>query len=57
MTAPTTIERSGPAIRATLAECSSDECAEFETDFREAALQASRTFDLAPLDAVRENLT
>lgn len=53
MTAATTkIERSGPAIRAVLAELAPDECAEFETEFREALARAETDFDLAPVEAV-----
>jgi hypothetical protein len=35
MTAATKIERSGPAIRAALAELSPDECAQFEVEFQQ----------------------
>ncbi len=53
MTAATTkIERSGPAIRAALAELAPDECVLFEAEFQQAIVRASETFDLAPLDAV-----
>jgi hypothetical protein len=52
MTAATRIERSGPAVRAALAEFSPDECAVFETEFQEAAQRVGETFDLAPLDAL-----
>ena len=50
--ATTKIERSGPAIRATLAEFAPDECALFETEFQRAMARACETFELAPLDAV-----
>lgn len=52
MTVATKIERSGPAIRAVLAELSPDECARFEGEFQEASERAGQTFDLAPLSAV-----
>jgi hypothetical protein len=52
MTAATKIERSGPAIRAALAELSPDECAQFEAEFQQATQRAGQTFDLAPLDAL-----
>ena len=52
MTAATKIERSGPAIRAALAELAPDECAQFETEFQQAAERAGQTFDLAPLEAL-----
>ncbi len=35
-TATTRIKRSGPAIRAVLAEVSPDECAQFEVEFAQA---------------------
>ncbi|MGH3816924.1 MAG: DUF6247 family protein [Pseudonocardiaceae bacterium] len=46
------IERSGPLIRAVLAEFAPDECALFEAEFQQAIRQVSEKFDLAPLDAV-----
>lgn len=52
MTTATRIERSGPAIRAALAEGSPDECAEFEAEFRAALTQAETSFDLAPVGGV-----
>ncbi len=53
MTAVTTrIERSGPAIRAALAEVSPEECAQFEAEFAEALARAGVAFDLAPVEAV-----
>ncbi|HET9256735.1 MAG TPA: DUF6247 family protein [Pseudonocardiaceae bacterium] len=52
MTAATKIERSGPAIRAALAELSADECAQFGAEFHQALGHAAETFDLAPVDAV-----
>ncbi|MGH4013395.1 MAG: DUF6247 family protein [Pseudonocardiaceae bacterium] len=50
--ATTKIERSGPAIRAALAELASDECAQFEAEFQLATAQAAETFDLAVVEAV-----
>jgi uncharacterized protein DUF6247 len=53
MTAATTkIERSGPLIRAVLAEFATDECALFKAEFQQTVEQVSEKFDLAPLDAV-----
>jgi hypothetical protein len=52
--APTIVARTGPAIRAHLAEVSPAECAEFEREFAAAAEQAGREVDTAPLDAVLE---
>jgi hypothetical protein len=53
MTAATTkIERSGPAIRAALAEFAPAECASFEAELQQAIGRAAATFDLAPADAV-----
>jgi hypothetical protein len=52
MTAATKIERSGPAIRAALAELSADECTQFGTEFQQALGHAGQAFDLAPVDAV-----
>ncbi|MFN2494459.1 MAG: DUF6247 family protein [Pseudonocardiaceae bacterium] len=50
--ARTKIKRSGPAIRAALAELAPDECSLFEAEFQQAMAHASETFELAPLDAV-----
>lgn len=50
--AATKIERSGPAIRATLAELSPTECEEFEAEFRQALVQADADFDLDHVDVV-----
>ena len=50
--ASTVVARTGPAIRAVLAEVSPAECAEFEREFAVAADQAGRDVDTAPLDAV-----
>ncbi len=52
MTAATKIERSGPAIRAVLAELSPAECEEFEAEFRQALAHAEADFDLGHADAV-----
>lgn len=46
------IERSGPAIRAALAEFAADECAVFEAELGEAITRAAEDFDLAPAEAV-----
>jgi hypothetical protein len=48
----TKIERTGPSIRAALAEFAPAECEQFEAEFQQALGQAARLFDLAPLDAV-----
>ena len=52
MTAATKIERSGPAVRAALAEASPEECVQFEAEFAAALAQASAEMDLAPADEV-----
>jgi hypothetical protein len=52
MTAATKIERSGPAIRAALAEVSPSECAQFEAELAAALARASAELDLAPADEV-----
>ena len=52
MTAATKIERSGPAIKAALAELSADECTQFGAEFQQALGHAAQTFDLAAVDAV-----
>lgn len=52
MTAATKIERSGPAIRATLAEVSPSECARFEHELAAALERATAELDLAPADEV-----
>jgi hypothetical protein len=52
MTAATKIERSGPAIRAALAEASPSECAQFEAELAAALARASAELDLAPADEV-----
>jgi hypothetical protein len=52
VTAATKIERSGPAIRAALAEASPRECAQFEAEFAAALERASAEMDLAPAEDV-----
>lgn len=51
-TVTTKIERSGPAVRAALAEFAPQECAVFEEQFRQALLDAEQRFDLRPAEAV-----
>lgn len=46
------LERTGPAIRAVLAEHAPDDLAEFEAEFRIALAEADEDFDLARVDAV-----
>ncbi len=46
------IRRSGPAIRAALAEFAPDECEAFEAELGQAIGRAAETLDLAPADAV-----
>lgn len=56
MTAATTrVERSGPAICATLAEASSEECAAFEAEFAQALPRASAELDLVPAEEVLDH--
>lgn len=52
MTAATRIERTGPAIRAALAELAPDECTEFEAEFHQALAYADADFDLDRVNAV-----
>lgn len=52
MTAATKVERSGPAIRAALAELAPAECVEFEAEFHQALARADADFDLGHVDAV-----
>jgi len=52
MIAAMKIERSGPAIRAALAQLSPAECEEFEAEFRQALAHADADFDLGPVDTV-----
>ncbi|MDN5929614.1 MAG: DUF6247 family protein [Pseudonocardia sp.] len=47
-TATTRIERSGPAVRAALAQLSPGECGQFEAEFAQAAALAGAEYDLAP---------
>ncbi len=51
-TVTTTIERSGPAVRAALAELAPQECAVFEQEFRQALLDAEQRLDLRPAEAL-----
>jgi hypothetical protein len=51
-TATTRIERSGPAVRAALAQLSPAECAQFEAEFAQAAARAGAEYDLAPVQGV-----
>lgn len=48
----TTIDRSGPAIRATLAEHAPAERAQFEREFHAALDDAGDTFDASPVDTL-----
>jgi len=48
------IGRSGPEIRAALAQVAPEECARFEAEFKTEAGRAAETFDAAPLDALLE---
>lgn len=50
--AMTRIERSGPAIRAVLAEVSPVECTRFEAELGEGLARAGAELDLAPAEAV-----
>jgi Family of unknown function (DUF6247) len=52
VTAATKIERSGPAIRAALAETSASECAQFEAELTAALQRATTELDLAPAEQV-----
>lgn len=52
MTTTAKIERSGPAIRTVLAECSPGEGEQFEAEFREAVAQLGDTFGLTRVNAV-----
>ncbi len=46
------VERTGPSIRAVLAEHAADRCAEFEAEFRIALAEADDDFDLGRVQAV-----
>lgn len=50
--AATSIERSGPAIRAALREVAPDECVTFEAEFRSALAEAGDDFDTRRVDDV-----
>jgi hypothetical protein len=52
MTVATGIERSAPAISASLAQHAPEERGRFESEFRDAAARAAEAVDLAPLEAV-----
>ena len=52
MATTTRVERSGPSIRAALAETSPEECELFENEFAEALAVAGLTYDLVPLEAL-----
>lgn len=52
VTSARVIRRSGPEIRAALAQVAPEECARFEAEFRSEARCAAETFDSAPLDAL-----
>lgn len=47
-----TIERSGPAVRAALADHAPQDLARFETELRDALARAAEDLDLAGVDAV-----
>ena len=51
-TATTRIERSGPAVRAALAQLSPRECARFEAEVAQATARAGVDCDVAPAEAV-----
>lgn len=51
-TATTKIERSGPAVRAALAQLSPEECAQFEAEFAQAVAVAGTDYDLTPAQRV-----
>ncbi|RAV04349.1 MULTISPECIES: DUF6247 family protein [Mycolicibacter] len=46
------VQRSGPAIRAALAEYAPDDLVDFEGEFRTALAAADEDFDLARVEAV-----
>ena len=48
----TKVERSGPGVRAALAEFAPAECAAFEAQFRQALVDAAQAFELGPVEAV-----
>ncbi len=47
-----TVQRSGPAVRASLAEHAPAECSQFEAELRDALARASADLDLTRVDAV-----
>ena len=47
-----TIERSGPAVRAALAQHAPQQCARFESELREALRRAQQDFDLVGVQTV-----
>ncbi|OBK37021.1 hypothetical protein A5658_05015 [Mycobacterium sp. 1245111.1] len=52
LSAPTGIERTGPAIRAVLAQHAPEQLADFAAQFRIALATADDNFDLRPAQAV-----
>ncbi len=52
MATPVGVERTGPAIRAVLADLAPDDLVDFEAEFRCALAQADDDFDLDPVQAV-----
>lgn len=52
VTTATRVERSGPAVRAVLAEVSPEECAQFEVEFAATIARAGAQLDLAEAEAV-----
>jgi hypothetical protein len=48
----TTVNRSGPAIRAVLTDLAPQEGAEFETEFRRALAETDEDFDTSRVDAL-----
>ena len=46
------VERSGPRIRAALAEHAPEQCAQFEADLRQALTAATQDLDLTRVEAV-----
>lgn len=52
MSVPVRVERSGPAIRAVLAEVSPLEAVRFEREYSEALSRATRSLDLSEADAL-----
>lgn len=52
MSVPITVDRSGPAIRAFLAELSPLEAVRFEREFADALSRAAKSLDLSEADAL-----